>query len=643
MTQAQSEQRAPDDVGANAAAAARAMRFDDEHHRRDAAGRMRRWPTVVVLVVALLTASLTRVWAVRLQADAARTGPYAGGTGGDGQGAVSVGSLDSFFLALLLGGLRGPLVMFLWATVESQKNDRDLEDVDTMIEMIRLLQPEFDSVHIFMSWNKAYNISAQLASLPRKYAVIIDAVEYARRVDAARPNNINIQMILQQLYSHKLGSSANDKNFYIRQVRADTKWRPGPTAPPRAGVPRQRLDPMLDQQGNLLPELIAPRRTRPNNLEARVLVLQPHVEGFAKAAAANGVALRPQMIVAAPSGDQVVTLGEPDARKMEAAFKPLGGVAYAFSEWNDGSELQYLAPYQPFPGGLSPMALGYNYAKKAQVLLTVGKQKPGQLSAPVVDRQPATELMQWSEEEWTRARAMEMAAFDRAVPKERPDQEMATADVPMGAPVALPQHLPAALHGYQLTARLARDARAEFDRHLGTAEHFASRFAEFGSNVDTLNATEQTALGDHDYLLALTTPPGPARDALLRSAATHYDAAVSRHRALNLRYFVPVELLNGVMPPGKTRLDLSQISAEDPKLLDEIYAKTMALLAAAGGEDLNAVERAESQPYQDRGLARLALIDRALGGPEKSGLRPRALAPAPVPTTGPVGPAAPAP
>ena len=34
--------------------------------------------------------------------------------------------------------VRGPLVMVLWSKVENQKIDRDLEDVDTMIEWIRL-------------------------------------------------------------------------------------------------------------------------------------------------------------------------------------------------------------------------------------------------------------------------------------------------------------------------------------------------------------------------------------------------------------------------------------------------------------------------------------------------------------------------
>jgi energy-coupling factor transporter ATP-binding protein EcfA2 len=65
---------------------------------------------------------------------------------------------------VVLGGLRGPLVMILWTSSEGQKAERELEDFDTKVEWIRLLQPEFDSVHIFQVWNKAYNISVQMAS-----------------------------------------------------------------------------------------------------------------------------------------------------------------------------------------------------------------------------------------------------------------------------------------------------------------------------------------------------------------------------------------------------------------------------------------------------------------------------------------------
>ena len=119
--------------------------------QRRAAGRR---ATAIMIVVSLLaTILLQHVTQVRHHDLVQNTGSEA-----------NFSNLNSFSLALLLGGLRGPLVMMLWTSSESQKQEKDLQDFDSKIELIRLLQPEFDSVHIFQMWNKAYNISVQMAN-----------------------------------------------------------------------------------------------------------------------------------------------------------------------------------------------------------------------------------------------------------------------------------------------------------------------------------------------------------------------------------------------------------------------------------------------------------------------------------------------
>src|SRR5205085_12573021 len=101
------------------------------------------------------------------------------------------------------------------------KNERNLEDFDTQVEWIRLLQPEFDSVHIFQMWNKAYNISVQMASVGNKYTTILDAIDYGRRVLSGRPDNINMVYGIGSLYRHKLGG-ASEKQYYKHRVRAES-------------------------------------------------------------------------------------------------------------------------------------------------------------------------------------------------------------------------------------------------------------------------------------------------------------------------------------------------------------------------------------------------------------------------------------
>src|SRR5207302_4636752 len=108
---------------------------------------------------------------------------------------------------------------------------------------------------------------------------------------------------------------------------------------------------------------------------------------------------------------------------------PRRGNLPADSEWNDGSELQYLAPYQPFPYGVSTFALGYNYHKQAEVLQTVGKQRHANLSDVVIDSRPALALKGWSEDEWERGRRFELQAFNEQIPAERLDMELPTASL----------------------------------------------------------------------------------------------------------------------------------------------------------------------------------------------------------------------
>ena len=176
-------------------------------HRRCRAGRT---GIVIVLILAIIASVFAR------HATLSRRNVSAGAASN-----ASLSSMNSYAIALLLGGLRGPLVMFLWPSAETQKSERNLEDFDTKIEWIRLLQAEFDTVHIFQIWNKAYNISVQMSNVGNKYTTILDALEYAQKVDRERPNNINIIAAVAGIYFDKFGTS-QEKDFYKRLVRAQS-------------------------------------------------------------------------------------------------------------------------------------------------------------------------------------------------------------------------------------------------------------------------------------------------------------------------------------------------------------------------------------------------------------------------------------
>ena len=299
----------------------------------------RRTGILIVMVVSLLAAGGMRQWASDWQQSAV-PGQIVSSRAG-------LGSMNSYALALLLGGLRGPLVMFLWTTSENQKVDRDLEDLDTKIEWIRMLQPEFDTVHMFQIWNKAYNISVMMASPATKYTTILSAIDYAQDVLAERPDDMNLYESLGQVYGNKLsGESTQERPFYERQFRLESMTD---TARGNVHAVRTRIfagwgriiSSSLDDHGNILPARLltpSPNRPRPAELAADL-------------------------------------------------------------QWNYGSQLQYLKHYEPFPYGILPIAMAFNFDMASDAAMVSENQLPLQLSPLVTDSKPGLDLKQWSETE----------------------------------------------------------------------------------------------------------------------------------------------------------------------------------------------------------------------------------------------------
>lgn len=513
--------------------------------------RAGRLGTVAVLIVALVFATLARHFAMRFQE--AHSPP--------GQRTVSRASLagmDSYALALLLGGLRGPLVMLLWANSESQKADRDLEGLDTQIEWIRRLQPEFDTVHVFQMWNKAYNISVQMVGLSNKYSVILDALDYGKSIDAERPDNLNILKEIARIYSDKLGNSMPERYYYRDRIRRETRYRPTSSAAQRGEPGFQRLahDPLLDTQGNILAEYLKPR----------------------------------------------FTLSQTRPAGPESGY--------------DGSELEFIERYQPFPYGVSPVALGYNYHKRSQVLMSTMNQKPIQISESVQDSQPALTLKMWAEEEWERGRRLECKALDKPLPTERIDQEMPTADVPVDAKIIDPSVVPELLYSYDMAIRVAGDSIVEFERHLRNPQ-YATKRAMYAPHIDHLTGMGALVSGDRDYVKAMQSS-GDERAKLLSSAALHYRNAIRVFGLTAIRYYTGDAVASVVLPPGVTRADIgtgpvgsrTAVTFEDVlRILSAIDVEVDRL----GGPlyDDNNEDRHEYHTYVDRAVERLRQIKQA--------------------------------
>jgi hypothetical protein len=495
---------------------------------------------ILVIILALIGAGVARSVADRVRA---RTVAATGAAN-----ASSLSRMNSFALALLLGGLRGPLVMVLWTSSEAQKSERNLQDFDTKVEWIRLLQPEFDSVHIFQVWNKAYNISVQMASLGNKYITILDAIEYAMKVDRERPGNINVLQAIGGIYFDKLGNST-EKSYYMRKVREETlphapkqRLKPGDS-----GWRRIELDPMLDAKGDLLPELITPRVPTP----------RPATKDW------------PQ--------DQA---------------------------WNDGSELPFLVEFQPFPYGISPRALGYNYYKRCQYLLRVNGQSHAQLSDLVIDSRPALSLKYWAEEEWERGRRNELELFGLAAPSERLDMELPAAEIPLKTPLSAERAgaMKEALFSLNRAATVGEVAMREYLAHLS---RYSNNAGIYQSHMDGLTGMIHLVRGDHDFLRAMSAD-GPDRDALLASAQEHYQKARRAYALVMLNYYVNDDDRARLSSPPVSRSELAGLPDEKLFAMLDNLRKDMGVSGALHGEDL-----IEYNTYIARAERRLRTIESA--------------------------------
>lgn len=520
---------------------------------------------------------------------------------------AKVSNLNSFSLALLLGGLRGPLVMLLWTSSESQKQEKNLADFDSKVELIRLLQPEFDSVHIFQIWNKAYNVSVQMANKANKYTTILDAIQYAYNVNQQHPDDINLLSQTGQIFFDKLGNSA-EKEYYTERVRRESFLDVRVTAPPqrvaeldgalsRAGVEPQRREALVSQA----------RRDGAFNVN------KPVADELRKYYNGEGVTYAPVQPAVFNATGRRIRLDP--ILDLEGNFLPWGitpkyprpANLAAGAEWNDGSEYQYLKPYAPYPYGVPPMAIGFDYYKRCQVLKDLTHQKHLQLSDLVVDNRPAINLKLWGEMEWATGRKDELRALGQTPSDDKLKNELPTATTRPSAPVVDRDAAAAAIYHYRLSAKIADGSEVEYVRHI---RNYPSAAVNLKPHRQNLAAMKQICLGDADYLEAMTLPEADkaGREKLLRQAAEAYTEALYLWEVIMVEHFTADDLfaqaVKGMNLQGITKDNLDRVSRPDMHRLASLIA---VIYNANPGFDTS--DRPEIEQYVRRSFTRLANLD----------------------------------
>jgi hypothetical protein len=567
-------------------------------------GRSSQLPVVVVLIGALLASAFARSSALgqRRDLDESRN-QSAGREGGN------VSQLNSFALGLLLGGLRGPMLMALWTSSENQKTERELDDFDTKVELIRLLQAEFDGVHLFQIWNKAYNISVQMANVSTKYTTILDAMDYAYSVDAERPDNVNIIAAIAGLYFDKFGNAA-EKGYFSPRLRDETLPIQDRV---RVKFPAAKRDLLLRQArlAGAPPYVLQPRELDAEGARLYIQVRPPVAEALRQRFpdAELEYEVRPvrvagQQQVGARRTEHEPVLDEqyhilPQFLAARPSTQPTGDGA-------DGSRLPYLAKFQPYPYGVSPFALGYNYYKRAQFLQQYRGLVHAQLSDRVVSSRPALSLKKWSEEDWYAARRAEIELFlpGQPVPREEAQLERPTAAIPLAA-IARTPLLDEVVHRYRKAYQVAVAAVEEYRYHLKSFPEDLTYF----SHLEGSEAQSKLMMGDALFLEAMIAPTDLERRRLAGEAADWYRQAADLYSRHIFKYFMGDEDAPSVLPPRVQRHQVSDKQLFPEALVPLAMAKLRARHAAANNQLGNSEDFLEIDGYVQRANARIATIN----------------------------------
>lgn len=538
----------------------------------------------------------------------------------------SLDQLDGYTLGLLLGGLRGPLVMALWSTSEDQKSQRKLEDIDTKIEMIRLLQPEFDTVHLFQIWNKAYNLSVQMANLPGKYSTILDALDYAFNVRSERPENINIEAQIASVLFDKLGNSS-EKAYYQARIREDTlppvetmrielplaQKQAFTNAATSVGIDESRfvVRPLAGGQRGVV-ELRKPqgeaaliefaRRGLTLDREKDVTIL-PAVERRRSGASSKRTAYD-SVLIADKDGEFRVK-PELAVRSVPADLKD--------TDWRpDLGELQYLVRFEPYPQGVSPFALAYNYYKRSIALQVSRGQSHAQMSDRVISSRAPLSLRFWGDEELERARrgealqfGLKMDGFDEVYNRNSTGARLPAKQAARTALIEL------TIYQYQRAAELFEVSTKEFDDHINRFFDDAATYRNF---ITWQQAAVPLAKADAAYLSAIVEQDPIKRRSLLREARASYVEGWDRAARHALAYYVRAEDTRNpqYFPIGETPQSIFTAKGIRPQDLRQMLQNYRAIAEYNPGL-YSLAEVVEYLSYVDRAAIRVETIDAELG------------------------------
>ncbi|MFP4104807.1 MAG: hypothetical protein ACLFVU_01860 [Phycisphaerae bacterium] len=136
------------------------------------------------------------------------------------------GHPEAALLMMAPGGLRAPLVSWLWIRTNELNEEGHHYDAMQMAELICALQPRFAGVWNFMSWNMAWNISVTTHTPHERWLWVHNGMILLR--DRAIPLNrdaLSLYYNLGWTFFNKMGGNLDDMHMFYKRRWAGTMQR----------------------------------------------------------------------------------------------------------------------------------------------------------------------------------------------------------------------------------------------------------------------------------------------------------------------------------------------------------------------------------------------------------------------------------
>jgi|WetSurMetagenome_2_1015567.scaffolds.fasta_scaffold61162_2 hypothetical protein len=121
---------------------------------------------------------------------------------------------------VLLGGFRGPYVIWLWMKTQDERQGKGHVDLVDRYRQIAALQSDYPAVWTFLAWDLGWNVSVQWQSQEQRYQWIRVAVEFLREGARKNPHSVEILGQMGWIYAEKLGHS-QDAQYFRKRVIED--------------------------------------------------------------------------------------------------------------------------------------------------------------------------------------------------------------------------------------------------------------------------------------------------------------------------------------------------------------------------------------------------------------------------------------